>query len=335
MRPRPNRRLTRYQVAVLLGGAIMLGRFCLLPVVLAFPNPPFWVLTPGSSLLAILGLPGERSASVGFGLLAADLLCFIGVAWLALFTKSPDSSRGFKVAVALCALLVVGTCVGLGRHAGRVDWTSRGLNPDHPRWQPEGLVLAGTFESQGAYVPGGRFEIRLRGRDLCYAVRWSGSRRTSQAREEILLATPGSHAYRSRFSKGMFGMGGGGGIYETNYPGLLIGQRLWDGDTLIGATDTNAVAVTNSFNGKEESERFVKLKQVGRWQVPEVIEYRADGRVETLRVRRIEFDCRPSAEWFQLIKRKYFEPDPANRWLRNTNLSEAGWAGEDFWRGRP
>jgi len=222
---------------------------------------------------------------------------------------------------------------GFKAYGERIDWTSRGLNPDRPGFKPVVVLLAGTFDfsftESDARPPGSmppppgtaRFEIRMRGADYYYAKRWRGNPGIYQSFDSLTLSLPdcsGTWDY-SRTGSGIRGEGGGNPVSDDS---LQVGRRLWRGDEFIGAAAADAVS------SKGETERFSELKQFGRFQIPERIEFTNSSRREVLHVLRVEFLNQPDTNWFQMIYQKYFDRNGLGGPLWKTNLNEAGWWGE-------
>lgn len=76
---------------------------------------------------------------------------------------------------------------------------------------------------------------------------------------------------------------------------------------------------------------FSKLTRFGPFLIPRTIKLsEGNERIETYTIKRVEFDVQPSEAWFEQIRRKYFDRDPA---LRSANLGEPGVTPEKRARG--
>jgi hypothetical protein len=283
------------------------------------------VLTPVLALVSIL--PRASRISV-WGLDAASLLLgfayFYGL-WFLVICGLRRASRQLKVVLVLCVLLGIAGWCALKAYAGRIDWTSRGLNPARPGFAPAVVLLAGTFDYgftssiTGEHRAGAaRFEIRMRGADFYYAERWTGSYGKYGSWDSLALAL-GKSCFtwnRSYSGSGHHGRGGGGDDR------ILVARRLWRGEEFVGAT------AANSFASNGVTERFLELKQFGRFQIPGRIEFSDGERHEILHVRRVEFLGQPGTNWFYQIKQKYLDHLGTTGQPGAANLDEAGWSGE-------
>jgi hypothetical protein len=261
------------------------------------------------------------------------LLClvyFFGL-WFVIIWGFRRSTKEFKIALALCAIIGLGGFKGLKIYEDQIDWTSHGLNPDRPGFKPAVVVLAGTFDYErkrwvngtGTHYSGsGRFEIRMRGSDYYYSDRWTGPSWKYGSWDALELSLPGFYGTQDRsYSKSGHH---GGGMSQDSSDELLVAQRLWRRSEFVGAS----VADENSF--QEITERFSELKQFGKFQIPERIEFtdREQDRHEVFQIRRVEFLNQPSTNWFLMIKEKYFDHSDRAKQLWMTNLNEVGWSGE-------
>jgi hypothetical protein len=251
---------------------------------------------------------------------------FFGL-WYAIIWSCRHASRGFKTALAICALAGAGCFWGLKIYDERVDWTSRGINPDLTGFNPKVLVLAGTLDYRfrgvdtGALYAGtARFEIRMRGADFYYAERWTGNLMKYGSWDALTLSLP-DFAWNMTRSYSGSGHHGRGGSFDGERR-LLVGRRLWLGEHFIGAR------AADEYSLNESSERFSKLKQYGQFMIPEQIELNERDRSEVLHVRRVEFLNEPGTNWFHLIKQKYFDHGDGSQLLWKTNLNEAGWSAD-------
>jgi len=265
----------------------------------------------------------ERWYESIIGLVVSLLLSlgYLFVLWAGIVWGLRHSSRGFKFALALCALAGWAGTWGLKAYSERIDWTSGGLNPDRPGFKPAVVLLAGTVDGQFSdweAMNTAKFEIRMRGADYYYADRWVGTFGKNGAWEALMLSLPKFHGemYRRHFAPG------GGMAQEESYEGLLVARRLWRGHEFVGAARADEVS------NDGETERFSELKQFGRFQIPERIEFTNSSRREVLRVLRVEFLNQPDTNWFQMMRQKYFENSEESKRLQATNLNEAGWWGE-------
>lgn len=233
------------------------------------------------------------------------------------------SSHHFKWALVVCSLLAVATFYSFKNYRNHEDWTSRGLNPDRPGYKPAVVLLAGTvdyrftdWETHWLRTGTAKFEIRMRGYDRYYEMLWTGSSRTYNtfAFTRIALTNFYGTWNRSFAGSGHHGRGGGG---EGPYTGLLPGRRMWKGDDFIGA---NAEQLTAENKGQNET--FKKLRQVGPYKVPSEIQFDEGDHHELFIIRKVEFLPEPVAEWFDLVRKKYFERDDK---IRQMDLGEPVW----------
>ena len=190
------------------------------------------------------------------------------------------------------------------------------------------VLLAGTFdydftdwETRALRTGEARFEIRMRGTNYYYAERWIGHQWKYNSWDSLTLSLPDFSGTWGRSFAGS-GHHGRGGSSDASDDSLLVGRRLWRGDEFIGAT------AADEYSLDHQSERFLKLKQMGRFQIPELIEFYDGVRKEILHVRKVEFLNQPDPDWFCLIQQKYFGHGESSRQLYGTNLHEAGWSGE-------
>jgi hypothetical protein len=252
-------------------------------------------------------------------------LGYLFLLWFGIIWSFRHASKDCKVALGLCALAIAGVWWGLKVYGERVDWTSRGLNPDRPGFEPAVVLLAGTFQYRFTGLDTGwrysgtaRFEIRMRGADYYYAERWTGHGWKYGSWDNLTICVPGRPLMRNRSFSGSGHHGGGGGADDR----LLVGRRLWDGDKFIGATMPDEHSVDGA------TERFSKLKRFGQYDIPMRIEFTKGDRREVLKVRRVEFLNEPGTNWFWLVQQKYFDHSEESQQLWKTNLNEAGWSGE-------
>jgi hypothetical protein len=271
---------------------------------------------------------GRGDSTLGYVVALALALVYLFGLWLVIVWGWRRSSRGFKLALAGCALASVGCYWGLNAYRERIDWTSRGLNPARPGFKPAVVLLAGTFdyrftgwETGKPYSGTARFEIRMRGADYYYAERWTGHQGKYGSWDALRLSLPDFSGTWNRSYSGS-GRHGRGGSSAASDETLLAARRLWNGPEFIGASAADEYSIGRA------TERFSKLKQHGRFQIPERIEWTEGDRREVLHVRRVEFLHEPSTGWFRMIKQKYFDRGDGSRQFWKTNLNEAGWAGE-------
>jgi hypothetical protein len=324
--------LKSYQLAFLLAaGTTLLTFFPTLGKFNKIQNEVFW---PVEYVLSFLP---RRWEVFPFGFLLSLLLglTYLFFLWLLIVRGFRRSSRGFKLALALCVLASFLGSWGLKAHHERIDWTSHGLNPDRPGFKPAVVLLAGTFEfgftSADAGAPGNahpppetaRFEIRMRGADYYYAERWVWHPGVYPSWDSLMLSLPHFSGTwdRSRTGSGVRGQGGGNEVSEQS---LQVARRLWRGDEFIGAATADEISLEGA------TERFSDLKQFGSFKIPCVIEFTDADRHEILHVRRVEFLNQPDTNWFLLIRQKYFGNSEDSKRLWMTNLHEAGWTGEQM-----
>ena len=320
----PTTRLKSYQVTFILTiSTVFLIWTGDLVGLIRFAEP---LLMPLGYLQSLL--PGSRSNStMGFILLWVLGLAYLFGLWFLVVWGWRSFSRGFKVAMAICALASIGCSWGLKAYREQADWSSRGFNPDRSGFNPPVVLLAGTFDYQhkgwetgSLYTGTARFEIRMRGADYYYAERWTGHQRKYGSWKTLTLSMPDfSGTWNRRYSA--YGTKGGGTSSESSDSSLLIARRLWQGQEFVGAISEDEF----SLNGT--TEHFFDLKQHGRFKIPERIKWTSEYRRETLHIRRVEFLNEPNPDWFVLIKQKYFGRGDESRQLWKTNLNEAGWSG--------
>lgn len=271
---------------------------------------------------------GRENSVVGYLVPLVFVLAYLFGLWLVVIWGWRRSSQGFKLAIAVCAFASIGGFWSLKVYRERIDWTSRGLNPDRPGFKPAVVLLAGTFdyrfkgwETGGHYAGTARFEIRMRGADYYYAERWTGHHWKYGSWDALTLSLPDFSGTWNRSYSGS-GHHGRGGSSEASDDRLLVARRLWREQEFVGAAGPEEVSIRGA------TERFSKLKQYGRFQIPERIEWMEGDRREVLQVRRVEFLNEPGTNWFLMIKQKYFDHGDGSRQLWKTNLNEAGWSGE-------
>ena len=220
------------------------------------------------------------------------------------------ASRHFQSAIV--ALVVVGTALALALHEqrSRIDWTSRGLNPNRPGFKPQVVVLSGTIEW-------GYFEIRMRGADYYYCKTWNKAEWKPGAWSQLELDIP-DFAMHLGLHCGRFGSGGGGGSSLGGPEDLVLARRLWSGTTFIGAKTNETVAEEREWGIREE---FHNLETVGPWLIPKLIKFstRLAGE-ETYTIKKVEFWNQPSTNWFLEVKHAHFDPG----FTRTNDLHEPG-----------
>jgi len=316
--------LKSYQLAFLLAFGTMLlfwGIPSNIPTGIAelLFGPPYYLLSH---------LPWERGNSAVRWLVPLVLgqVYQFGL-WLAVVSGWRCSSRDFKLAIAICALAAMGSFWGLKVYRERVDWTSRGINPEHPGFKPAAVLLAGTFDYNFRGLDTGirysgtaRFEIRMRGADYYYAERWTGNYWKYGSWDALTLSLPDFSGTWNRSYSGS-GHHGRGGSSMASGDTLLVARRLWRGRDFVGAVAPDEISIQST------TERFSRLKRYGPFQIPERIEWAEGGRREVLHVRRVEFLSKPGSNWFRLIQQKYFDKSEGTHQLWETNLNEAGWSG--------
>lgn len=264
------------------------------------------------------------------GIVAASLthLLFAGLAFYVAFYVPVKiwmtASRRLRITM-VSILLTAGFLYLLGNwHFHRVDWTSHGLNPNRPGFEPQVVVLAGTFDYWfkdpllGGMEKSGsaQFEIRMRGANYYYCRKWRGSEWRVGSWFRVEIATNGSG-----YSWGLASMrhttrGTGGSWNHDN----LLTARMWEGDVFRGGTASNLVAYGGSHASR--AAEYKDLVNVGRWQIPTHIRLtEGNQRIENYQIRRIEFWPKPDPNWFGQIIAKYADRSPE---FRNADLGEPG-----------
>ncbi|HKS36012.1 MAG TPA: hypothetical protein VJW76_02405 [Verrucomicrobiae bacterium] len=278
------------------------------------------LLLPGFWLADTVGL---RDLSMwAFGLIADVLLLYGG--WYALVKGWSLISRRFRLFLTGYAALCLLTWWGLHAYRTRVDWTAYGLNPDRPGFQPQVVVLAGTFTwindtARGQKKRGkGLFEIRMNGFDHYYCKRWHGRdwKEGSWYRLELVLR---DFAEVTTLRQPPHTTRGGCGPIVADDQAIVLARRLWDKSGFVGANADLLIAEDRRWHRTEE---FQKLQKVGRWLVPKkIVLTDRNERIETFNVRKVEFWTRPGDDWFERVKRKHYDRE---RDVLSQDLGEPG-----------
>ncbi len=226
----------------------------------------------------------------------------------AVYAIGAAASKPMRKALLGCvALGLVSGCV-IHWYSTRIDWSSRGLDPNRPGFKPQVVILAGTFDfksTRGAGSRSGLFEIRMRGREYYYRKVWRGSDWRVGSFFDVMIQTPESwfrldlrrlpHTTRG---------GGSGGVFDDAT--IMLARRLWSTTGFVGANQAELVAEDRL----GQIEEFKGLIQVGPWQIPRKIRLsRGTERVENFVIHKVEFSALPKAEWFQQILAKYRDQD--------------------------
>jgi hypothetical protein len=126
------------------------------------------LVRPGIWLALHLGLNNVWSYLVimAWGLMAWYLTYYIPVK---LWMTSSRHMRMVLISLVILCFIAYGTyqCYS----AKKPDWTSQGLNPDWPGFEPQAITLSGEY-GKGRDI---FFEIRMHGFDYYYARRWHGN----------------------------------------------------------------------------------------------------------------------------------------------------------------
>lgn len=249
----------------------------------------------------------------GFIRVAAALLVLY-VEWYIPIKLWAIASRTLRWVLVGYVGLCLATWWGLTAYENRIDWTSRGLNPDRAGFDPQVVVLAGDVSTRRGKA---NFEIRMRGWDSYYLKQWKGHPPKPRSRTFMQVACHGEGAsWGTRH--GRFGSKGGGGGIRADETALLVARRLWDGDKFVGVIEGAERAQDDRFAGA--TEEFSQMFTHGPWLIPGQIEFIRDGRSkEVYRVRRVEFQTEPVEIWFENVKRKHLDYDPE---LQKVDLGE-------------
>ena len=232
------------------------------------------------------------------------------------------SSRHLRIRLVAYVVLCFAIYEFYQWYSTKPDWTSRGLNPDRPGFEPQVVVLSGEFDywykEFGVKSGNAFFELRMRGPDYYYCRKWHGYdwRPGSWFRVEIANHGEGWSWGLATFSDGTKG---GGGTWGSDN---LWAQRLWNGQTFVGA-DTNKLLIEQTA-WPYRKEEFSKLVKTGRWMIPTHIYIGDKGneaREENYYIKKIEFLPTPDTNWFEQIMQKYSNPKSD---LRSKDLGEPG-----------
>ncbi len=254
---------------------------------------------------------GNTLASL-LGFLVGSIVTFF--LWYGVARLWLRSSRHFKFSIYGVGVLALLGAWALHLYANRVDWTSRGLNPNRPGFKPQVVILAGTYHGKRGTA---LFEIRMRGFDYYYCRRWSGNEWKAGSWFRVELAMKDfSQGWGLTYLPGAI-HGGGGSWFGTK--DLILARRLWSGDQFVGA-NTNTLDVEDLHWRREEE--FSKLMKFGPYMIPRKITFteREEGE-EIYTIRKVEFDSKPTEDWFTKIKQKYFDRNPV---MMEADLDEPG-----------
>jgi hypothetical protein len=231
------------------------------------------------------------------------------------------TSVHFKWVIGGYILAALATWAGFSHYSSRDDWTSRGLNPNRPGFQPAVVLLSGTFDysfsdsSIGQHKTGSAyFEIRMHGEDYYYCKRWHGREWKVGSWYNVQLAMPGFCERRQLSRLGHTTRGGGG---SCDPDGIFVARNLWRTNRFVGADESALIYERNG--ARQEFRNFFAF---GPFSLPRIIVF-AEGnmRQETYTVRKVEFLNSPKTNWFELIKGKHFDRIPQ---LRTAHLDEPG-----------
>ena len=241
------------------------------------------------------------------------------------------SSRHMRIALVLFVAACFATYQIYQWETTKTDWTSRGLNPNRAAFEPQVVVLSGYFDYW--YVDSlinqtksgkGLFEIRMRGHDYYYCRKWHGNDWEPGSWFRVEIANHGE-GLSWGLSRSSMGSRGGGGSMAADDESILLGRRLWNKGTFIGANKTDLV--TTKYQWRNGNEEFSKLVKVGRWTIPTHIRLTNtyEDRVENYYIKKIEFWPTPGTNWFNQVMEKYAGHNPE---LRAIDLGEPGVAPE-------
>ncbi|HTV42400.1 MAG TPA: hypothetical protein VMF08_17665 [Candidatus Sulfotelmatobacter sp.] len=244
------------------------------------------------------------------------LTCYYSVKFYLLAT------RKFQIAVAGLAVTALITALVLHEQTTAIYWTPHGLNPNHPGFKPQVVVLCGTYDvmEDGTHVnhlENVRFEIRMRGSDFYYSRRWNTREWEIGSWYQMQLAMPGC-AWQFGLRETDHETGGGGGSWYGQPGDLIPARRLWDGTNFIGANTNGLTAEEPEWHIKEE---FQKLQKVGPYLIPRRIIYTVGqgGPEDIYTVKKVEFWNEPSTNWFWKVRQKYVDGATTN------DLHEPNW----------
>lgn len=235
------------------------------------------------------------------------------------------SSRHLHIALVAYIVLCFATYKSHQWYSTRLDWTSRGLNPDRPGFEPQVVVLSGEFDfwfhdslinqSKSGHA---FFEIRMRGHNYYYCRKWHGYDWRVGSWFRVEIANHGEGWSWGLASLSHTTRGTGGSWHRDN----LLAQRLWDNKKFVGA-DPNNLAIEES-KWPNRKEGFGKLVKVGRWMIPTRIHISnegSDARNENYYIKKIEFLPTPDTNWFEHVMAKYADH---NSEFRSVDLGEPG-----------
>lgn len=254
------------------------------------------LVRPGIWLALHLGLNNVWSYLVimAWGLMAWYLTYYIPVKlWM-------TSSRHMRMVLTSLVILCFITCGTYQCYsAKKPDWTSQGLNPDRPGFEPQAITLSGEY-GKGRDI---FFEIRMHGFDYYYARRWHGNDWKPGAWFHTYIACDGE-GWSWGLHCSSIGTGGGGGGLACSDEFILPARRLWDKQHFIGANTNDLIAKQKQWNHRQEE--FSDLVKVGRWLVPSHIHLVDDnGKSEDYFIKRIVFLPTPDTNWFEQVMAKY------------------------------
>jgi len=278
-----------------------------------------YLVWPGMWLSRHFGLNNGWNfiVMIVWGLLIVYFFFYIPVKlWMA-------SSRNLHIALVACVILCFTTYEFYRWYSTKPDWTSRGLNPDRPRFEPQVVVLSGEFDywykAWGGPKSGHAFfEIRMRGSDYYYCRKWHGTEWCPGAWFRVEIANHGE-GWSDGLSISSGGTRGGGGSWSDTD---AWAKKFWAGQTFTGANTNNLME--EQFKWPYRKEEFSKLIKVGRWLIPTHVYIGDKGneaQEENYYIKKIEFLPTPDTNWFEEVFQKYsdFKSD-----LRNKDLGEPG-----------
>ena len=233
------------------------------------------------------------------------------------------SSRHMRIALVAYVVLCFGTYGFCQWYSTKIDWTSRGLNPDRSGLEPQVVVFSGEFDywykAWGGPKSGSAFfEIRMRGHEYYYCKKWHGYDWRPGSWFRVEIANHGE-GWSDGLAISSGGTRGGGGTWASDN---LWAQKFWSGQTFVGA-NTNSL-FTEEYIWPYRKEEFAKLVKVGRWLIPTHIQIADKGnesREENYHIKKIEFLPTPDTNWFEQVMQKYSDPKSD---LRLKDLGEPG-----------
>ncbi|MBI5774986.1 MAG: hypothetical protein HZA89_14755 [Verrucomicrobia bacterium] len=247
--------------------------------------------------------------------------------------RTKGNPRRIIVLFAALGIISIAVIIPKAKENGE-GWPTSRFNELQGEKMPPVLYLAGKFSEVWKSYPGsprpksGEFEMCVRGTNYYFLKCWHGNptnrpgpfigllseflpfvgRRYSGWFEVQIAIDDFSWQMGRRW--GRFGSQGGGGSGGD----LVPGRRLWNQSGFVGALEEGQV--NQEWYAKEV---LRDLKKVGKYRVPQIIEFSRGDCTQTYQIQKCEFRDEPTPEWFRARKKEFYGRDDETPVQTQTN----------------